>query len=102
MGGGCSEVLRTRFTSFPSLVSKFSVNFLFRPGSDWGDATNCTLIQTKFLHESTDLKGLGVSHCLRVLVNVSFNRTLRLRYDEAAVDLSPEVSILQRLLFSLL
>ncbi|XP_062848904.1 calcium-activated potassium channel subunit beta-3 [Trichomycterus rosablanca] len=58
--------------------------------SDWGDATNCTLIQAEFLHDSTDLKGVGASHCLQVLVNVSSNRTLRLRYDEAAVDLSPE------------
>ncbi|KAM9500907.1 calcium-activated potassium channel subunit beta-3 [Clarias gariepinus] len=59
--------------------------------SDWGDATNCSLIQTEFLNES-DERGTAYP-CLKVLVNVTAvtsEKPLHLRYDEAAVNLSPE------------
>ncbi|TSS97534.1 Calcium-activated potassium channel subunit beta-3 [Bagarius yarrelli] len=59
--------------------------------SDWGDATNCSLIQAEFLNE-TDERA-GSYPCLQVLVNataVSSEKPLHLRYDEAAVNLSPE------------
>lgn len=62
------------------------------PCSDWGDATNCSLIQAEFLNES-DERGSDYP-CLQVLVNVTAEtseKTLHLRYDEAAVNLSPEV-----------
>ncbi|XP_046708189.1 calcium-activated potassium channel subunit beta-3 [Silurus meridionalis] len=59
--------------------------------SDWGDVTNCSLIRAEFLNESEDR---GFSYpCLQVLVNVTTaasDKTLHLRYDEAAVNLSPE------------
>ncbi|XP_053486069.1 calcium-activated potassium channel subunit beta-3 [Ictalurus furcatus] len=59
--------------------------------NDWGDATNCSLIQAEFLNES-DERGSDYP-CLQVLVNVTAEtseKTLHLRYDEAAVNLSPE------------
>lgn len=60
--------------------------------SDWGDPTNCSLIQAEFLNDSDERAG-GYP-CLHVLVNataISPEKPLHLRYDEAAVDLSPEV-----------
>ncbi|GAA6101171.1 calcium-activated potassium channel subunit beta-3 [Tachysurus ichikawai] len=59
--------------------------------SEWGDATNCSLIQAEFLNESDER--VSSYPCLHVLVNataVSSEKTLHLRYDEAAVNLSPE------------
>ncbi|XP_053089525.1 calcium-activated potassium channel subunit beta-3 [Pangasianodon hypophthalmus] len=59
--------------------------------SDWGDATNCSLIQAEFLNEP-DERGSSYP-CLQVLVNITAEtsgKTLHLRYDEAAVNLSPE------------
>lgn len=60
------------------------------PCSDWGDATNCSLIQAEFLNESDD-RGSAYP-CLQVLVNATApEKALHLRFDEAAVNLSPEV-----------
>ncbi|KAK3546229.1 hypothetical protein QTP70_025196, partial [Hemibagrus guttatus] len=59
--------------------------------SDWGDPSNCSLIQAAFLNDSDERAG-GYP-CLHVLVNataISPEKALHLRYDEAAVNLSPE------------
>lgn len=69
-----------------------SLWLMLLPCSDWEDATNCSLIHAEFLNESD---GRGSSYpCLQVLVNATTSeKTLHLRYDEAAIDLSPEVPL---------
>lgn len=68
--------------------------------SDWGDATNCSLIQAEFLITESDTRGINFP-CLQVLVNATESeKTLHLHYDEAALNLNPEVlkSIMQEIL----
>ncbi|XP_076829349.1 calcium-activated potassium channel subunit beta-3 isoform X2 [Brachyhypopomus gauderio] len=59
--------------------------------SDWGDTTNCSIIQAEFLNESDDCRSTSSNPCLLVFVNITASgRRVRLRYDEAAVTLSAE------------
>ncbi|KAG7329715.1 hypothetical protein KOW79_005937 [Hemibagrus wyckioides] len=77
-----------------SILMYFAVGIVvIRPciHSDWGDHTNCSLIQAEFLNDSDERA--NSYPCLHVLVNatvISPEKPLHLRYDEAAVDLSPE------------
>ncbi|XP_066536342.1 calcium-activated potassium channel subunit beta-3 [Hoplias malabaricus] len=59
--------------------------------SDWGEATNCSLIQAELLNESDDCGSLSSPLCLQVFVYIlPFGRRTRLHYDEVSVNLSPE------------
>uniref|UniRef100_W5LIM5 Potassium calcium-activated channel subfamily M regulatory beta subunit 3 n=1 Tax=Astyanax mexicanus TaxID=7994 RepID=W5LIM5_ASTMX len=53
--------------------------------SDWGEATNCSLIQVDLL------MGLNSFPCLQVFVNITaVDKRARLHYDEVVVNLNPE------------
>ncbi|XP_072544455.1 calcium-activated potassium channel subunit beta-3 isoform X4 [Salminus brasiliensis] len=53
--------------------------------SDWGEATNCSLIKAELL------MGLTSYPCLQVFVDITaFGRRARLHYDEVVVNLNPE------------
>ncbi|KAL7876554.1 hypothetical protein AOLI_G00115170 [Acnodon oligacanthus] len=59
--------------------------------SDWGEATDCSVIQAELLNDSDDWRRLSSNPCLQVFVNITASgRRALLHFDEVSVNLSPE------------